>query len=174
MPLSRRSFVRAAGLGGVGLLSGDFVAARGREAFAGLDPGAVDAAMQSTDTKRALIKINANENGYGPGANALDAARHALGPVDGRYPGNTKDLTEAVAKTFGVDPANVLIGTGSGELVSGAVSAFTSPTRALVAALPTWESPAVQAQHAKTPVKNINVDADLRLDIAGMLAASKG
>jgi histidinol-phosphate aminotransferase len=174
MSLSRRSFVRAAGLGGVGLLSTDFVAARGREAFAGLEPAAVDAALQAMDTKRGAIKLNANENGYGPGAAAIEAARNVLGPVAGRYPGNTMDLTAAIAKSFGVEPANVLLGTGSTELITGAVLAFTSPTRSLVAAMPTWENPAADAKRMKAPVKNIAVDADLRLDVAGMLAASKG
>lgn len=174
MSLSRRSFVRAAGLGGVGFVSSDFMIGRGREAFAGLEASALDAALQTADLKRALVKINANENPYGPGPAALEAARHVLGPVDGRYPGNTNDLKAAIAKSFSVDAANVIVGTGSGELIAGAVSAFTSPTRALVAAQPTWESPAAQATRMKTPVKNIAVDGDLRIDVPAMLAAAKG
>ena len=94
--------------------------------------------------------------------------------MDGRYPGNVGDLAAAIAKSLQVEPANILLGTGSGEIIAGAVGAFTSPTRALVAAKPTWENPEAQATRMKTPVKNIAVDGDLRIDVAGMLAAAKG
>ena len=174
MSLSRRNFVRTAALSGVGLFSTDYVAARGREALSGLDPAAAENALQAVDLKRAAIKINANENPYGPGPAAIDAARRVLGPMDGRYPGNVGDLATAIAKSLQVEPANILLGTGSGEIIAGAVGAFTSPTRALVAAKPTWENPEAQATRMKTPVKNIAVDGDLRIDVAGMLAASKG
>src|SRR3954470_5415688 len=107
MSLSRRAFVHAVGLGGVGLLSSEVIAARGREAFAGLDADAIDAVLQSAP-KRDLIKLNANENPYGPGQSALDAARGVLGPTSGRYPGNAAALAGAIGSHFGVEPANVL------------------------------------------------------------------
>jgi len=173
MSLSRRAFVQAVGLGGVGLLSSEVIAARGREAFAGLDADAIDAVLQSAP-KRDLIKLNANENPYGPGQSALDAARGVLGPTSGRYPGNSAALAGAIASHFSVEPANVLVGTGSGEVIQAAVAAFTSPTRHLVVASPTWEDPGRTAQRLKHPVKIVPVDAALKMDLAGMAAAAKG
>ncbi|MBI3493891.1 MAG: aminotransferase class I/II-fold pyridoxal phosphate-dependent enzyme [Acidobacteria bacterium] len=174
MSLSRRSFFRTAGAAGVGLLSTDFMAARGREGFAGTELAAIDAALQGTPAKPGPIKISSNENAYGPGAAAVNAVRSVLGPVSGRYPTNVDDLTTAIAKRFEVDRANVLVGTGSGEVINAAVAAFTSPNRPLVEALPTWESPGRQAKAMKAPVKDVPVDADLKLDLAGMIAAAKG
>ena len=173
MSLSRRSFFRTAGAASVGLISTDFIAARGREAFAAMESSAVDVAQQGAQARHA-IKISSNENAYGPGPAALEAARSVLGPVAGRYPVNAPDLTAAIAKHFGVEPRNVLVGTGSGEVIEGAVVAFTSPSRPLVAALPTWESPARTARRIKAVVKDIPVDADLKLDLAAMAAAAKG
>ncbi len=165
MSLSRRSFVKTAGAGGVAWLSGDLLAARGREAQTGTSSPLAGARV---------IKINSNENAYGPGQAALDAARTVLGPAAGRYPANVPDLAAAIAKQFDIRPENVVIGTGSGELIGAAVAAFTTPTRALVQALPTWEDPGRVARRLRTPVRDIAVDAKLRLDIAGMSMAAKG
>jgi histidinol-phosphate aminotransferase len=170
MPLSRRSFFRTAGVAGVGLFSSDWLAARGREA-GNFDAGALEAALQGADVKRA-IRIDSNENAYGPGASALDAARGVLGPVSGRYPANERDLRTAIAKRLGVEPQNVLTGTGSTEVIEGAVLAFTSPAHHLVAPLPTWENPARKARAMKVVVKDIPVDADLKLDVPAMTSAA--
>ena len=174
MSLSRRSFFRTAGAAGVGLISSDVIAARGREALAAIiESPAVDIAQQGAQARRA-IKISSNENAYGPGPAALDAARSMLAPVAGRYPANVPDLTAAIARHFGVEPQNVLVGTGSGEVIEAAVAAFTSASRPLVSALPTWESPARTARQFKAAVKDIAVDKDLKLDLAATAAAAKG
>ena len=174
MSLSRRSFFRTAGAAGVGLISSDLVGARGREArVATIESPALGIEQQGTQVRRA-IKIGSNENAYGPGPAALDAARSMLGPVTGRYPANVPDLTTAIARQFGVEPQNVLIGTGSGEVIEAAVKAFTSANRPLVSALPTWESPARTARQIKAAVKDIAVDRDLKLDLAATAAAAKG
>jgi len=174
MALSRRAFVGAVGFGGAGIFSSTFVSARGREAFAGLESTAVDAALQEREAKRSLITIHANENPYGPSPSALTAARNMVSPIDGRYPGNVKDLTAAIASRLGVKPENVMLGTGSGELVRAAVLAFTSPSRALVQGIPTWENPAAIAAKMKAPVKSVRVDSALKLDLDGMAAAANG
>ena len=172
MSLSRRAFFRTAGAASVGLASSDWIAARGREAFAATKADA--ASQQQGSAVRRLIKIASNENAYGPGPAALEAARGVLGPASGRYPMNVPDLAAAIARHFSVDPKNVLIGTGSTEVISAAVHTFTSPTRALVAAMPTWEDPGRTARSLKAPVRDIAVDGDLRVDIAATAAAAKG
>ena len=164
MSLSRRSFVKTAGASSVAFLSGDLLVARGREAFVGGAP---------TSTAGA-IKINSNENAYGPGPAALDAIRGLVGPMAGRYPENVPNLIGAIAKHFDLKPENIVVGTGSESLIDAAVETYTSPTRALVHALPTWENPGRTAQRIKSPVKAIPVDAKMRLDVPKMSAASRG
>jgi histidinol-phosphate aminotransferase len=174
MSLSRRSFFRTAGAASVGLISSDLIGARGREArMATIESPAVGIAQQRAQARRA-IKIGSNENAYGPGPAAVDAARSMLGPMTGRYPANVPDLISAIARQFGVEPQNVLIGTGSGEVIEAAVKAFTSANRALVSAMPTWESPARTARQIKAAVRDIAVDRDLKLDLAATTAAAKG
>ena len=178
MSLTRRAFFRTAGAAGAGLVASDIIAARGREAFAAtLTQAPAPKTMPTTPTMPTMprpIKIMANENAYGPGPAALDAIRALTGPASGRYPMNVPELESAIAKHFGVEPGNVLIGTGSTEVIKAAVRAFTSPTRALVAAMPTWEDPGRTARAMKSLVKDIAVDNDLRLDVAATTAAAKG
>lgn len=174
MALSRRSFFRTAGGAGVGFLSSGLLTARGREASASAgDLRPLETIWQGGDARRA-IHIDSNENAYGPGAAALDAARGVLGPVAGRYPSNERDLQAAIAKYLGVEPKNVLIGTGSTEVIEASVLAFTSGSRHLVAPLPTWENPARKARAMRAAVKDIPVDGDLKLDVPAMTAAAAG
>lgn len=173
MALSRRSFFRTAGAAGVGLLSSELLTARGREASASAGNLHLSEAWLGGDIRRA-IHIDSNENAYGPGTAALDAARGVLGPVTGRYPLNERELQAAIAKNFGIEPKNVLIGTGSTEVIEAAVLAFTSASRHLVAPLPTWENPARRARAMKAAVKEIPVDGDLKLDVSAITAAASG
>lgn len=75
-----------------------------------------------------LIKLNTNENPYRPAPKVLAAIRTA---VDGRlrlYPNPTAlPLREKLAKLHGVNPAQVIIGNGSDELLALAVRTFAEP-----------------------------------------------
>ena len=83
-------------------------------------------------------------------------------------------LTAALAKFHGVEPENVLLGSGSGEILRMAVLAFTTAGRPLVQGLPTFESPARDAELAGAPVVNVPVDAGLKLNLAGMAEKAAG
>ncbi|NYT77877.1 histidinol-phosphate transaminase [Alcaligenaceae bacterium] len=66
-----------------------------------------------------LLKLNTNENPYGPSPKALQAITQA---VDNRlrlYPDNeSKALREAVAALHGIDAAQVFVGNGSDEVLA--------------------------------------------------------
>ena len=68
----------------------------------------------------------------------------------------------------------MLLGPGSGEILTHAVRAFTSPSKPLVTAWPSFESPRDTAKKIGTPVKEVGFDGKLRIDIAKMAEASKG
>ena len=72
---------------------------------------------------RPLIKLSANENPLGTSPAAL-AARAAAGPPS-LYPDpDATALRAAIGALHGIDPARIVCGTGSGELLHGAVQAF--------------------------------------------------
>ena len=78
----------------------------------------------TTDDGRSVIKLSSNENplGTSPAARAaFDAAERTLE----RYPdAGAADLREAIGAAHGLDPARVIYGTGSDEILHLAAGAF--------------------------------------------------
>lgn len=73
-----------------------------------------------------LVKLSANENPYGCSPAALAALAGARRPAD--YPDpDARALREALGAAHGIDPARIVCGTGSGELLQCAVQAFAGP-----------------------------------------------
>jgi histidinol-phosphate aminotransferase len=73
-----------------------------------------------------LIKLSANENPLGSSPAALAALAEAHVAAD--YPDpDARALREAIAQVHGLDPALIVCGTGSGELLHGAVQALCGP-----------------------------------------------
>ena len=173
MPVSRRTFVRSLMNGAAAPSS---LAARGHEAWVGehgLDGDQAAAAVPASDATR----LNSNENPLGPSRAALQAIEGAFAYA-GRYPMNAKpamaDFRTAVAKQHGLKMENVRLGAGSGEILDGAVRAFTSTSRGLVAGLPTFEAPVRRARALNAPVVEVPVDAAGRLDLEKMIAGCGG
>ena len=76
---------------------------------------------------RPLIKLSANENPLGTGAKAREAFRAAQTAADAlsRYPDpGAVELREAIAAKFGLDPARVICGNGSDELLHLAAGTY--------------------------------------------------
>jgi histidinol-phosphate aminotransferase len=169
MALSRRAFVRTVGINGA---LAAMVGGRGSEALAGFVPGGRQAPAQGTAGPPPIF-LDSNENPYGPCAASLDAIRATFGDAC-RYPHNFVDLIAALAKLHRAQPENIVLGSGSGEILRMAVLAFTTAGRPLVQGLPTFESPARDAELAGAPVVNVPVDAGLKLDLAGMAEKAAG
>jgi histidinol-phosphate aminotransferase len=185
MSLSRRSFVKAASVSGIGALTVPLIAARGSEAAReslfepyGMPEGnPVFAHMERAPWRIAnpnALRLDSNENPNGPGKVALDAVRNMFGEAP-RYPDvSTSELVQAIARHHKIAPENVMVTCGSGEVLRVAVYAFTSPERSLVTGLPSFEDPVQHAQMTKAPVHAVPVDAALKLDLDGMLAKAPG
>lgn len=66
-----------------------------------------------------LVKLNTNENPYGPSPKALEAMRGELNDNLRLYPDPNGDrLKQAVADYYGVTPAQVFVGNGSDEVLA--------------------------------------------------------
>jgi len=75
---------------------------------------------------RALAKLSANENPLGTSEAALAARAAAVMPSLYPDPDSTA-LREALGRLHAIDPARIVCGTGSGELLALAASAFAGP-----------------------------------------------
>jgi len=88
-----------------------------------------------------LVRLNSNENPYGPSPMAIKAMTEAFG-LAWRYPDEHADmLVDMLAKLNGVNADQILLGDGSGEILKLCAAAFTGPTadddRAITLARPT-------------------------------------
>lgn len=185
MHLSRRNFVKAASVGGIGALTARFISARGNEAMAAAlaEPGFYPGAFSDTAVAERLgyrarfanaIRLDSNENPNGPGKAALDAVR-AMFTESNRYPDSQEgELAAAIAKHRKVSESNVLTACGSGEILRSACYAFTGPGKALVMGSPTFETPGGFAESMGAEVRRVPVDKDLRLDLQQMLDKVSG
>jgi histidinol-phosphate aminotransferase len=139
----------------------------------GMEAGQWMAAAAPFDTN-GVIRLNSNENPYGPAPMAVDALTKAFTDMNRYTQGNDAVLRAAVAKRHGVKEENVLLGAGSGETLRIASEALTSSTAHLVAASPTFEQPATHMTRLGRETRAPRVDAMLRLDLGAMVAASPG
>ena len=80
----------------------------------------------TADDGRELVKLSANENPLGTSLAALEARSAAPGPS--RYPDpESTALRRAIGALHGIDPARIVCGTGSDELLNLAAQAFAGP-----------------------------------------------
>ncbi|MFL5579598.1 MAG: pyridoxal phosphate-dependent aminotransferase [Gemmatimonadaceae bacterium] len=178
--VSRRTFVKALGAGGAGMMAAPLLAARGREAEAAEIVLASPTELSHHVAARArrgapgAIRIDSNENPTGPGAAAMERLAGAFGEIP-RYPDAPADeLRAAIATLHGTDEKHVVLGCGSSELLRMAVYAHCAPGRALVTASPTFEDAAAHAERLGAAVRRVRVRPDLSVDLGGMAREAPG
>ncbi len=117
---------------------------------------------------RPLIKLSANENPLGTSAKALAARQDAVMPS--LYPDpDSNALRSALGALHGIDPARILCGTGSGELLSIAASAYAGPGDEIIYVRYGFSLYEIVAQRCGA-VPIIAPDADYGTDVDALLA----
>jgi histidinol-phosphate aminotransferase len=117
-----------------------------------------------------FIRLNSNENAYGPSVNAIDAIKSAIGSAN-RYPRMEYDvLAERIANSNNVKPEQVLLGCGSTEILRVAASAFLSDGKQLIQASPTFEAIGHYARAVGSEVISVRLTPAFAHDLDGMLA----
>jgi histidinol-phosphate aminotransferase len=86
----------------------------------------------------AEVKLNQNESPFDFPFKAEALSRIAERPWN-RYPDfESTELRTALANAYGYEPANILVGNGSNELLAAAIGAFVGPGTPVVFARPTF------------------------------------
>ena len=147
--MNRRKWLGLSALAATGAF-----ATRGQARSNGARPGSgVRAGPQATGaSEEGPIRLDANENPYGPSPRAL-AAHADAAKRGGRYPiEELRALTNAIAERERVEPGQVIVGTGSGEILCAAALAWGRDRGAILAAHPTFEQLPDYARRAGVPV----------------------
>jgi len=153
MPLSRRAFAQLLGVG----------------AAAAAMPQLVTAA-----TKKAVgeVRLNANENPYGPSSAAITAMRDAFGEA-ARYPdAEAEKLVADIAHANGVSNDEVILGDGSSEILKLVAAAYIGAGKKLTTAAPTFEAIAHYARAGGAEVVEVPLDASYAHDLGKMTGAN--
>ena len=103
--------------------------------FASVDPPEVLARRAGAPEDR-IIRLNANENPYGPSpavAKAIASSRLHLYPDPMQ-----RRVRKALSGYVGLDPANIVLGSGSGELIDLLFRLFVDPGDSVIECDPTF------------------------------------
>ena len=124
---------------------------------------------------RAPLRLNRNESPYGLAPAAAEALKSAVDPRSSRYPiEEPKVLVEAIAKRFGVENDNVILGYGSTEILKMATESFCNSSRGALVAEPTFEAVVGYCPFIHARAQKIKLNADHKHDLPKMLRASQG
>jgi histidinol-phosphate aminotransferase len=119
-----------------------------------------------------MVWLNANENPLGPPKSALAAMADVL-PASGRYHyQEVRAFYEALGRSEDLQAENVLVGSGSTEMLHAAVEAFTSPDRPLVVMHPTYEGPPEVARAMHRQVVEVPLLPDYSADVRKLAEAA--
>ena len=119
---------------------------------------------------RPAIKLSSNESALGPSPRAVDAAKRAAEGVV-RYPdGAATALRESLGRRWGLDPARIVCGAGSDELIEMIPRAYAGPgDEILMSQYGFAVYPIATLAAGATPVAA--PERDYRTDVDAMLAA---
>jgi histidinol-phosphate aminotransferase len=117
-----------------------------------------------------IIKLSSNEGAFGPPPAAI-AAIQAMAAEAHRYPdGGATALREAIGGRFGLDPARIVVGNGSDELISLLILAYGGEGTELVMSAHGFMMYDITGRWAGCRIIKVP-ERDLRADVDGMLAA---
>ncbi|MGN6732465.1 MAG: aminotransferase class I/II-fold pyridoxal phosphate-dependent enzyme, partial [Candidatus Binatia bacterium] len=86
-----------------------------------------------------VIKLNTNENPYGPSPKVYAILKRAVNSSLRLYPEPQSDtLRAAAARLYGVKPANIIVGNGSDEILSMLLRCFVGPGDRVAYPVPTY------------------------------------
>jgi histidinol-phosphate aminotransferase len=116
------------------------------------------------------IRLNFNENPYGPSPKAA-AALAACNSIASRYPDEaSRELTGAIAKKYGVTRENIALGCGSTEILRAADATFLASGKNVVVADPTFEAVLDYARAMHSNAVKVALTPDYRHDLPKMVA----
>lgn len=117
-----------------------------------------------------FIRLNSNENAYGPSTKVVEILSSSIGSAN-RYPRmEYNGLVEQIAGVHKVKPEQVLLGCGSTEILRVAACTFLGSGKQLIQASPTFGALEHYARTAGSEVISVRLPPAFAHDLAGMLA----
>jgi len=121
-----------------------------------------------------VIKLNTNENPYGPSPKVYATLKSALSSSLRLYPEPQSDtLRTAAARVYGVRADNIIVGNGSDEILSMLLRCFVGPGDRVAYPVPTYSlyDTLVEIQNGSKATVNYPADFSLPAELAQLNAA---
>ena len=128
--------------------------------------------QQAVDDYDTLAKLANNENPYGPSESVLQAMTRAMKYAN-RYGYPDGGITEEIAKLHGVEPEQVMLGAGSGEILDVACTALLQDDKKVVGSEVSYDILYQHARGLKADQIKVPLLADHRQDIPALIRAVK-
>ncbi|TAK47560.1 MAG: histidinol-phosphate transaminase [Xanthobacteraceae bacterium] len=74
-----------------------------------------------------VFKLSANETPLGPSPRAIEAFKSAAAHLEDYPDGSSRELREAIGRTYGLDPERIVCGSGSDEILNLLAHTYLSP-----------------------------------------------
>ena len=119
-----------------------------------------------------IVKLSSNEGAFGPPPSAIEAMAAAAREMH-RYPdGHATALREAIGRRFGLDPARIVCGNGSDEIIQHLILAYGGEGTELVMSAHGFVMYDISGRYAgcrviKVPEWNLVADVDAMLAAVG-------
>jgi histidinol-phosphate aminotransferase len=127
-------------------------------------------AMKATGAK---VRLNSNENPYGPSKKAREAVVQILSEAN-RYQFQTQeDFKKKIAEREGVDPSYILFGAGSGELLCLFGAAYGIEGGSVLSCYPTFPLLMNYAENVNARWDKVDLNDKLEYDFDKMASAIK-
>ena len=122
-------------------------------------------------SKKRILRLDRNENAYGPSPEAIAAIR-ALAPSANRFPDHAQSLRDALSSSSRIPGEKIMLAVGTDEILRASVALFLGPKRKLLMATPSYDSIAVYAKASGAQVTTIPLRKDHAHDLERMLSAA--
>jgi histidinol-phosphate aminotransferase len=119
-----------------------------------------------------VAKLHYNENPYGPSDAVLKAMTKAFKYAN-RYGYPDGDIVRKIAEHHGVEPNQVVLGAGSGEILDVAGSAFASNGKKVLGVEPSYGYVYSHVSSVMGAAITLPLTADFRQDIPALIRAAK-
>jgi histidinol-phosphate aminotransferase len=117
-----------------------------------------------------VIKLSSNEGAFGPPPSAQAAYAAAAAEIH-RYPdGASNELRRAIGARFGLDPARIVCGTGSDELIQHLCHIYGGPGTDIIMSMHGFTMYQIAGTYAGSRVLKVP-ERDLTADVDAILAA---
>ena len=142
---------------------------RGLDVYQGVEPVEVMAERAGIPPEK-IIRLNGNENPYGP--SPVVAKALADFPNFNHYPDpEQRQLRQALSGYVGVDPERIIAGNGSDELIDMLFRMFIGPGDNIINLTPTFGMYSLGAEICGGEAVSVPRDAEFEIDLEGVKLA---